>query len=285
MKKFFWFLLLILCTSITVDSFVVRTQQSSLLMKRHLTKQGGDEFYQQSKMITLIENELRDKVSEQTLSEGLTRKEVQQKLVAHGENVLPAPNRKSLMELWLEQFNDRLVQILLVVAALSASSFLPEVIDSVKYMGRIDFQLLIEPLIIVAILLINAGVGAWQQLAATRELDALSKLQPKVATVLRENEAGQSQWQVNFDASKIVPGDVIRIKVGDVVPADACIISLMSSSVLTLDESSLSGESFPVPKCTILEVLGENVETVDDFDVGCRNGGTIFSGTTVTKGM
>ena len=108
--------------------------------------------------------------------------------------------------------------------------------------------------IITALLLFNAGVGFWQEYTAGNAVDALKKELAQKARVLRDGE-----WQV-IDAFALVPGDIIRIRLGDVVPADA---RLSGDDYLNVDQSALTGESLPVTK---------------------KQGEKVFSGTVVKQG-
>ena len=108
--------------------------------------------------------------------------------------------------------------------------------------------------IIVALLLFNAGVGFWQEYTAGNAVDALKKELAQKARVLRDGA-----WKV-IDAVQLVPGDIIRIRLGDVVPADA---RLIEGDYLSVDQSALTGESLPVTR-----KMGEEV----------------FSGTVVKQG-
>jgi magnesium-transporting ATPase (P-type) len=139
-------------------------------------------------------------------STGLSKDEAALRRSKYGSNALKMPSSKPLWHLIKEQFQDRLVQILLGVAALS--SFLAAI--------EKDPHAITEPLIIVSILVINAAVGVWQSKSAEDSLEALKKLQPETACVLRNG-----LWQGEFPASDLVPGDIIYLRVGDKVPADA----------------------------------------------------------------
>jgi magnesium-transporting ATPase (P-type) len=243
-----------------------------------------------SKILTLkiIQTELgEDALCERSLRNGLSAEEANKMLEKYGENVIETERKTNVMDLWLAQFDERLVQILLFVALISCISSIPAVFNSVGSQNDVVLQSFIEPCVIILILVINSGVGVWQQLSAIQSLDALKTLLPKLATVLRRDEEGRSNVIANFDASKLVPGDIVRLKVGDVIPADACITSLMSSSVLTIDESTLTGESIPVHKFPIHEANCDLSEKVLD-DSGRRDplleDGRLYSGTTVTKG-
>jgi magnesium-transporting ATPase (P-type) len=224
---------------------------------------------------------------------GLTQDEVREKLEIYGENVLTPPKEKSWVELCIQQFDDRLVQILLVVATISTASSLSQAIgsDQQSMTSETMLELFVEPFIILLILMLNAGVGVWQQLSAINSLEALKKLQPKLTTVLRQNKQGIDEWFTDVDASQLVPGDLIKVKVGDMVPADAYVCDLLSSAVLSVDESALSGESVSVEK----EVMGSNnrssrwnttVDGDDAYDSKPVNEqkSTLFASTMITKG-
>ena len=95
----------------------------------------------------------------------------------------------------------------------------------------------VEPAVILGILLLNAVVGTWQESSAQSALDALQKLQPDTARCLRGGT-----WQHAMPASQLVPGDIIELRVGDSVPADARLLALRSTT-FSSDEGSLTGES------------------------------------------
>ena len=165
-------------------------------------------------------------------AEGLSSAESRHRLAVFGRNALPQPPTKSLMALVLEQFDDKLVQVLLSVAVLSA------VLAGVEK----NMHAISEPFIIVIILALNACVGVWQSRSAEDSLDALKKLQPETARVLRDKS-----WISDLSAALLVPGDIIHLRVGDRVPTDARILRLITSTFST-DEGSLTGESATVFK-------------------------------------
>jgi Ca2+-transporting ATPase len=102
----------------------------------------------------------------------------------------------------------------------------------------------VEPMVIIVILLINALVSTWQEMSAADALSALQRLQPETARCLR-----QGGWRHDMPAQHLVPGDVIELRVGDSVPADARLVELRSTTFST-DEGSLTGESATVSKAT-----------------------------------
>jgi len=93
--------------------------------------------------------------------------------------------------------------------------------------------------IISALLLFNGAIGFWQEYKAANALEALKKQLALIARVLRDN-----QWQ-DVPASELVPGDVIRISLGEIIPAD---VKLFAGEFLSVDQSALTGESLPVSK-------------------------------------
>jgi P-type Ca2+ transporter type 2C len=211
---------------------------------------------------------------------GLTETQALERLHYYGSNTLIQPPGKSIWRLIAEQFQDRLVQILLLVAMVSAlfsilelqqqnngSSSIADVAATAASVLLLQEQpsaaaaaqssssssssaitahdiwhALVEPLIILTILIGNAAVGVWQTASASFSLQALSKLQPTLCHVLRNG-----QWQSDFSASALVPGDIIEVRVGDKIPADARLLQL-SASTLKVDETSLTGESVTVRK-------------------------------------
>ncbi|MFV2068833.1 MAG: plasma-membrane proton-efflux P-type ATPase [Pirellulales bacterium] len=95
--------------------------------------------------------------------------------------------------------------------------------------------------IIMVLLIFNAGIGFWQEYTAGNAVEALKKQLALMARVLRNG-----QWH-EIDAQQLVPGDIIRIRLGDVVPAD---VTLVEGDYLSVDQSALTGESLPVTKRT-----------------------------------
>ena len=192
-------------------------------------------------------------------SVGLSTNVANSRIQIYGPNSLASPPVKSIWRLILEQFDDRLVQILLCVASISAALAVFEN----------DIHAFAEPLIIVSILILNSLVGVWQSKSAESSLDALKKLQPDSACVLREGS-----WQSEFPVSQIVPGDIIYLRVGDKVPVDGRIIALKTTTFGT-DESSLTGESVSVSKTTSVVDMDSTVASKTNM---------VFSGTMVTNG-
>jgi P-type Ca2+ transporter type 2C len=203
----------------------------------------------------------------QSSPDGLTEHQVAARLAQYGPNSLQAPPGKSILALIGEQFQDRLVQILLAVAVLSG-------VFSYMEMGHGEpwYKSFVEPMVILTILVLNAAVGVWQSQSAQGSLEALQRMQPALATVFRNGHAS------SMEASQLVPGDVLEIRVGDKIPADARLLSLQSSS-MQVDEGSLTGESVTVSK------LPGDEGTMNATNLALQDQrGMLYSGTMVTSG-
>lgn len=190
---------------------------------------------------------------------GLSAEEAAKRKEQYGANSLQEAPRQSLLSMILEQFEDRLVQILLAVAVLSG----------VLSMFEEDPSAFVEPASIVLILVLNAIIGVWQSRSAQDSLEALKALQPETACVLRDG-----QWISSLPAEDLVPGDIVYLRVGDKIAADARIIALKTTTFMT-DEASLTGESLPAAKSV------EPVPADSNIPLKCN---TVFSGTMVTGG-
>ena len=180
--------------------------------------------------------------------------------------------------MWLAQFDDGLVRILLAVAvvssALSASEIWTAAMTTTTHAATTEttettstLKTLLEPAVIIAILAVNASMGVWQELSAAGSLDALERMQPRLATVLRRRGRGRDDgirgddddvddddvdddvdnddkgWSVGHNAADLVPGDVIRLRAGDRIPTDSLLASFHRLSYVGVDKSSLMGES------------------------------------------
>ena len=153
---------------------------------------------------------------------GLAAPEVARRRARHGENSLPEAPPRSLARRVLDQFRDFMVLVLLAAAVLSG--FIGELADTVA---------------IVVIVLLNAAIGLTQEWRAERALAALTRLASPHAMVRRE---GVAQC---VDTAHLVPGDVVLLEAGNLVPAD---LRLHEVAQLRVDESALTGESVTVEK-------------------------------------
>ncbi|MGL4998773.1 MAG: cation-translocating P-type ATPase [Cetobacterium sp.] len=168
----------------------------------------------------------------------------------YGSNILNSKEKKSGFRIFLEQFKDFLVIILLAAAIISFVSGNKE-----------------STLVILIVITMNAILGTVQHLKAEQSLESLKKMSSPKARVIRD---GQKQ---EIDSSQLLPGDIVLIQAGDIVPSDARILESYS---LMVNESSLTGESESLEK--ISTVIDDQNLTVGDQ----KN--MVFSGSLVTYG-
>lgn len=154
--------------------------------------------------------------------QGLTTTEARERLKKYGRNSLPQKNQLLIIHNIISQFYDLLVIILIIAGILS-------LILGDSRTATVMF----------AVVLLNAGIGFWQQYKTERILVALKNLLPPVARVIRQGK------EMEILASEIVPGDIVIVQAGDAVAADGRIIESYSFKV---NESSLTGESNPQTK-------------------------------------
>ncbi|HDP26256.1 MAG TPA: cation-transporting P-type ATPase [Deltaproteobacteria bacterium] len=184
-----------------------------------------------------------------TSSEGLDTQEAEKRLDDAGPNRLPTPPKDGPLKRFFKHFNDTLIYILITAAAITA--LLEHWVDT----G-----------VIMAVVLINAIIGFIQEGKAEQALEGIRRMLSLHAHVLRGGK-----WQ-EIEAEDLVPGDIVRLRSGDRVPAD---LRLFDALNLTIEESALTGESVPTEKNT--------QATQADAGVGDRSG-MAYSGTIVTAG-
>ena len=172
------------------------------------------EWYQQTKEEILGQFQVTE--------QGLTSFQAEKILAEKGENVLEEGKRKSTLQVFLEQFCDLLVVILIIAALISMVS------------GNVE-----STVVILAVIILNAILGTVQHAKAEKSLDSLKSLSSPNAKVLRDGQ------KVEIPSSKVVPGDILYLEAGDLVVADGRILENYS---LQVNESSLTGESTNVDK-------------------------------------
>ncbi len=159
---------------------------------------------------------------------GLSQEQASQRLREHGENRIAPTKKRGLLRRFLAQFSDFMILILLAAAAVSFfTSYLQHDADY------------IDSIIILAIVVLNAITGMIQESRAEKAIEALKKMASPHANVLR---GGQ---QREIPAAELVPGDLVLLSMGDLVPAD---LRLVEAHRLVAEESALTGESLPVEK-------------------------------------
>ena len=175
---------------------------------------------------------------------GLTTAEVQLRLRQHGRNVLPESRPVRVWRRLIEQFRSPLIYILLFALGIDLTIWFVE--------GHSGWP--VESFAIALILLLNAGLGVYQESKAESALARLKALAESFVWIIRDGHV------VHLPSAEIVPGDVVRVEAGDRVPADGKLVDVHGVMV---DESVLTGESLPIEKAI---------------------GSELFSGTLLTRG-
>lgn len=180
---------------------------------------------------------------------GISEKEATQLLEKYGENALEEKGKKGVMQVFLEQFADLLVIILIIAALISMVS------------GNVE-----STIVIFAVIILNAVLGTVQYVKAEKSLDSLKELSAPKAKVFRDG------IRKEIPSKEVVPGDLLMLEAGDMIAADG---RIMENFSLQVNESSLTGESANVDK------KEETIET--EAALGDRYN-MVFSGSLVTYG-
>ena len=176
-----------------------------------------------------------DKTAEEVLQamdateSGLTTAEADKRIAEFGKNALAEGKKKSLLVKFLEQFKDIMIIVLLVAAVVSAVIALVE--------G--EYSELIDAGVILLIVVLNAVIGVVQENKAENAMEALKNMNKAFSKVLRDGE-----WK-HLASEELVPGDIVKLEAGDIVPAD---MRLLTSASLKIEEAALTGESVPAEK-------------------------------------
>jgi len=189
---------------------------------------------------------------------GLSAGEAQERFEKYGPNSLGEEKKNPLWKRFLSQFADAMVIILIAAAILSAVMAIKE---------NSGFEGWVDVIVILAIVILNAILGVYQEGKADQALEALKKMSAPQTKVIRGGEVTM------IDSDKLVVGDIVAIDAGDAISAD---IRLISASSLKADEASLTGESVSVEK-----------EATDELPEECELGdrtNMLFMGTAATYG-
>ena len=206
-----------------------------------------------------------DVLSELKSSEaGLSSAEAAKRLEENGANKLQEGKKESLVKRFFKQLAEPMTIILLVAAAISAGV---EIYNGVSA-GHWEFPA--DVVIILAVVLINAILGVFQESKAEKAIEALQQIAAATSKVIRDGH------QITVKSEELVVGDIIVLEAGDAVPADARIIECAS---MKIEEAALTGESVPVDKKVEALTAGEN----GDVSLGDRKN-MVFMGSTVVYG-
>ena len=183
-------------------------------------------------------------------AEGLSAQEARRRAEQYGPNKLSEGKKKSTLEVFLEQFKDLMVLILIIAAVISAFS------------GNVE-----STIVIFAVLVLNAILGTVQYEKAEKSLESLKAMASPTAKVMRGGV------RVEIPSADVVPGDIVLLEAGDMVVADGRVLENFS---LKVNESSLTGESEGVDK-TAEAIDADQVALGDQKNM-------VFSGSLVTYG-
>lgn len=213
-------------------------------------------FYTQSKEQVLS--------SLETNTDGLTKAEAKKRLTDFGRNELDEGEKRSLFMKFLDQFKDLMIIILLVAAALSVITE--------------GMHGLTDAIIILAVVVLNAAFGVYQEGQAEAAIEALKSMSSPMARVRRDGHV------VEVDSKELVPGDIVLLEAGDVVPAD---MRLLEAASLKIEEAALTGESVPVEKDLSVEV-SEDAGIGDRVNMAYQNSNVTYgrgTGVVTNTGM
>jgi Ca2+-transporting ATPase len=181
---------------------------------------------------------------------GLSQKDIPNLREKYGLNELVEKKKTSILEMFIDQFKDYMIAILIIASILSF--FIGEAVDAI---------------VIISIVIINAFIGVFQEYKANQALEALKKMASPNAHVIRDGEISV------IPSRELLPGDVVLLKTGDYVPADVRIIESVN---LQIDEAALTGESVPVDK---------EVDLIDEDQLGLGDQKNLgFMSTLITYG-
>ncbi|GAA1945128.1 cation-transporting P-type ATPase [Microbacterium deminutum] len=181
---------------------------------------------------------------------GLTQAEAARRLAEHGPNAIAAEKPPSLWQVSLSQLADPMNVMLVIVAVISL------------LIGQLSVGIVVGGLVIL-----NVFLGASQEMKAKASVDALSKMQIPQAKVFRDGSLLQ------VPSTDVVPGDIVSIEAGDIVPADG---RILRSATLETQEAALTGESAPIPKDAA--TIADPETTLGD------RANSVFQNTQVTRG-
>ncbi|KAM0682208.1 hypothetical protein MDAP_002439 [Mitosporidium daphniae] len=206
------------------------------------------------------------------VNKGLSSDQVSSARKTSGYNEIEEPPTRSMFLRFLDQFNDNLAFILLAAAVISF--FLSLFDEDISQLSWSSLWSFVEPMVILLILIANAFVGLIQESNADAAIKALKTYSPSECNVLRNGELSR------ILARELLPGDIVKLSIGDRVPADCRIVKIHSACGLKVDQSLLTGESNSVSK--ISDVIHAASSTSRLILQDQTN--MLFSGTLITLG-
>ena len=219
---------------------------------------------EQSKALFYTQGEEEVLKSLDTSVDGLSTAQAKERLDAYGFNELDEGEKRSLLSKFIDQFKDLMIIILLVAAALSVITE--------------GMHGLTDACIILAVVVLNAAFGVYQEGQAEAAIEALKNMSSPLARVRRDGNI------VEIDSRELVPGDIVLLEAGDVVPAD---MLLLEAASLKIEEAALTGESVPVEK-DITETVAADAGIGDRVNMGYQNSNVTYgrgTGVVTNTGM
>ena len=219
---------------------------------------------EQSKALFYTQGEEEVLKSLDTSIDGLSAAQAKERLDVYGYNELDEGEKRSLLSKFIDQFKDLMIIILLVAAALSVITE--------------GMHGLTDACIILAVVVLNAAFGVYQEGQAEAAIEALKNMSSPLARVRRDGNI------VEIDSRELVPGDIVLLEAGDVVPAD---MRLLEAASLKIEEAALTGESIPVEK-GITETVAADAGIGDRVNMGYQNSNVTYgrgTGVVTNTGM
>ena len=219
---------------------------------------------EQSKALFYTQGEEEVLKSLDTSIDGLSTAQAKERLDAYGYNELDEGEKRSLLSKFIDQFKDLMIIILLVAAALSVITE--------------GMHGLTDACIILAVVVLNAAFGVYQEGQAEAAIEALKNMSSPLARVRRDGNV------VEIDSRELVPGDIVLLEAGDVVPAD---MRLLEAASLKIEEAALTGESVPVEK-VVTETVEAEAGIGDRVNMGYQNSNVTYgrgTGVVTNTGM
>lgn len=207
---------------------------------------------EQKRDLFYTQNEEQVLSSLESSVEGLTSQEASKRLAEYGRNELDEGEKRTLLAKFLDQFKDLMIIILIAAAILT-------VITEGSH-GLTD------AIIILAVVILNAAFGVYQEGQAEAAIEALKNMSSPVARVRRDSHV------VEVDSKDLVPGDIVLLEAGDVVPAD---MRLLEANSLKIEEAALTGESVPVDK-DLSKELTEDAPIGDRVNMAYQNSNVTY---------
>ena len=219
---------------------------------------------EQSKTLFYTQGEEEVLKNLDTSVDGLSTAQAKERLDAYGYNELDEGEKRSLLSKFIDQFKDLMIIILLVAAALSVITE--------------GMHGLTDACIILAVVVLNAAFGVYQEGQAEAAIEALKNMSSPMARVRRDGHV------IEIDSRELVPGDIVLLEAGDVVPAD---MRLLEAASLKIEEAALTGESVPVEK-DVTETVDAEAGIGDRVNMGYQNSNVTYgrgTGVVTNTGM